>query len=412
MKPALVQHAIPGSTGTQDYTDAVFSSDVKGAVLFGSRATANATQTNGGALMLGATDGTTTRSACVSASNNVATTQVSGGNSSNALQVINPNSSAAETATLSSVLSTGIRLNWTAISLTRLINMLILGGSDVEMKTVLGTFTGSAAPETLTVSHGLSGGPPDIIFAFSYLGTARYSHGFYERAGAAYASSSYTNITGQTVSVALGGYVGSNAIIRQVSNTTSEYAVTLGNFTATTFDATATGAVTSDAIVYVCIRVTGGAFKVGVLSTPTSPGDLSTSGIGGTPQVLMMLPTRLTAVNTYDNADGSGQVGVGVAVNNNGTIQQMTAGFSSDDGANPSVEQAYATNDRALVIQDTTGAADVEATLSSWDIDGFTLNFSNVAGNSYLVPYLAFGIASSGPIWPQRQHRRTTLIAM
>lgn len=397
MKFALVQQAIPSGTGTQDYTDANIASDWKGVFLFSSSAAANATTTAIGRVMTGATDGTTSRSTAIAASDGAATTQVSGGNSANAYQVINSNGGTNETAAYSSTLSTGVRLNWTAIGTQRLINALLFAGSDVSFKVSTGTFTGSAAPETLAITHGL-GATPDVIIAVSYLGSGRYSQGFYDVVHSTYAHVAYTNITGQVGAVTLGGYAGDNAILRQVSSSASEYAITIANVGGTTFDAVATGATTTDVVYFIALKITNAAYKVGLFATPTSTGNAQViTGLGGTPSLLLTMPTRLTASNTYDNTDASGECGWGCAVNNNGTTQQMTACISADDAAITSVEKSYTTNTKCLVVTDVAGAADVEATLQSWDTDAVTLNFSNVAASAFQIPYLLLGTAVVAP---------------
>lgn len=412
MKFALVQNAIPGSTGTQDYTDASISSDWKGAFLFSSSAAVNATTTAIGRMMTGATDGTTSRSTAIAAADGAGTSQVAGGNSANAYQVINANGGTNETAAYSATLAGGVRLNWTAIGTQRLINALMFAGSDVAFKVSTSAFTGSAAPETLAITHGL-GATPDVIIAVSYLGSGRFSQGFYDVVHGTYAHVAYTNLTGQVGAVSLGGYVGDNAILRQVSSVASEYAVTVANVGSTTFDVIATGATTTDTMYFIALKIMSAAYKVGVFTTPTSTGNSQVvSGMGGAPALLLMMSTRLTTLNLFDSADGSGQVGWGCAVNNSGLTQQMTACASADDAAATTVEKSYTTNTKCLVVTDTAGAADVEGTLQSWDSDGATINFSNVAGSAYQIPYLAIGSAASLSTWTQYAHRRSTLVTL
>lgn len=411
MKAALVQQVIPGSTGTQDYTDANVSSDLKLALLSSSSAAANATNTAIARFMLGVTDGTTHRTAAIAAANGVGTSQCIGNQSTNAYQVINSNGGTNETAAFSSVLATGLRINWTAIGTQRLINALLLSGSDVTATVKTCVFTGSAAPETVTVTHGL-GGVPNVLYAFSYLGATRESHGFYDVTSGAYASHSYCNLDGQVGTTQLGGYVSDSAIIRQVSNIASEYAVTISNVTATTFDVTATGAVTSDTLTFVCLRVTGATTSVGILSAPTSTGNVSATGMTGAPILVMTLPTRIQTLNSLDNGDGAGQLGLGIAVNNSGVTQQLCSVLSSDDAAATTVERSYTANDKVIAITDATGAVDVEATLSTFNADGFTWNFSNVSGLAYLLPYMAIGLTGSTASWQQVQPRRTTHITL
>jgi hypothetical protein len=390
MKVALVQQAIPGATGTQSYTDANISSDLKAALVFSSSASANNTTAAIARFMAGMTDGTTHRSTAVAAADAVTTSQTSGGASTNVYRVINANGGTNETAAFSAILSNGLRLNWTAISTARLVNALMISGADVEASVVVGTFTSAAAPETLVINHGLSAAP-DVIYAISWLGLC-YSHGFYDRVNNSYAAASYTNLTGQVGTVSLGGYVSDNAIIRQVSATASDYAVTLGAFNATSFSATATGATTNDTIAYLCLRVTDGVYKVGIENTPTSTGNFTVaSGIAGTPALLMMATTRMTTLNGIDSSDESGVLGLGVMCNNNGTIQQCVSCLSSDDAASTTIEKSYTSNTKCLVICDTAGNADVEATPVSFNNGSITLNASNVSATSYLMPYLAVG---------------------
>jgi hypothetical protein len=115
------------------------------------------------------------------------------------------------------------------------------------------------------------------------------------------------------------------------------------------------------------------------------------------PTVLLMAPTMTNDLGTAVTSDEAGWVGLGMAVNNGGTTQQVSGGFSSDYGGSGgnTVEKSYIHTSKALVTRTISGAEAATATVNSWDSGGVTLNFSAVSALQAYVPYLAFGPAST-----------------
>lgn len=401
MKFALVQRALPTTGANVDFTDSNISSDWKFAYLFGNSAQANDTSTANARYFSGMLDGTTSGSVAIAATDNQATSATSGNTTTNALQVVNGNAGTQTAGTYSSTLATGPRINFTSgLSAAYLANALLLSGSDIEATVKSAVFTGSAAPETLVVNHSLSGGAPHLIIAEAYLGSSRVCIGFYDVGNAKYASHSYTNVSGQVGAVSLGGYVSDDCILREITNSASAYAITVTSIGSTSVSLVATGATTTDTVKLTFVRIANASFRVGVFQTPTSTGDFALTpaspSFSGTPSLLWVLPTRMTTLNTHDSGDPAGVYGSGIAVNNNGTIQQMCTVLSSDDAAALSVEKSYITTSKTYVSADTTGAPDAEAT-TTFVLGGATLNFSNVAASAFYTPYLMVGLTVPPP---------------
>lgn len=394
MKFAVVQNLSPSSTGTQDFTDSTIASDWQGGLIFAAPSTANTTTQGTAGFVHGMLNATVNRTNGIAAADAAATSQTSGSQSGTfAYRVVLPNGSSENAAAYSSTLSNGVRINHSTATTQRLVQMILAAGSDVAVGVTGGSLT-NGTPGVKTYTHGLSANP-DVIIASAYHGTSRISHGFYDRVNNSYACVGYANTTGQVANTALGARVSDERILNEVSSSASVYGVTLGNFATTTFDATATS--TTDTCDFTSIKITAGAYKVGILSTPTSTGAFSITCTGILPKLVIFLPTRVGTLNSTAIDDSAGHFGQGAAANAGGTIQQMCAVMSSDDGALVSVEKSYTDNAKALVILDVTGAPDFEAVATGMTYGTLAMNASNVAASAYLVPYLILGDSADVP---------------
>lgn len=395
LKVAVVQAAAASGspTFTQDFTDSVFSSDVRGALFIGSSATTNETASANAQLnfgFAGATGGTTQASVSLRAVDAAATTETHNNVSASlAYNFSRGDSTTDGEFSINSFLSNGVRVDWADQSFGELITCVLLGG-DIEARVVSATFTGGAAPDTRTVAHGL-GGAPEVILAF-----CRVAFGTQTSIGA-WDGSGYVHFT--TYSANAGAVadiysrVETTGIVAPKATSTPSFTATLTNVGASNFDVQ-TDTPNSRTIYFLCLRGTSGAIvaKTGVFDTPTSTGDSAVvSGMSAAPQLLLAIPTRQTATGNV-TGDDAGAFGLIAAATNTGT-QYGGVTASEDDGADPSVSKSQSTNSQALRVLDITGAADIEATVSSWDSGGVTLNFSNINASARKIPYLAFGVA-------------------
>lgn len=413
MKAALIQQAIRTATGTQDWTDASVVNDMQAALFFGTNAVANDTPTAQSSLIIGATDLVGNVATC----SNVLDDNVTGANSrrtnSNAASLTHvlPTGTVDLLAASITGLPNGVTLNYsTAATAAFLMNALMLSGADLELKVSSVTF--STTDLVKTVTHGL-GDVPDVIImcaahgvgVFPGTGANVETYGFWERGGTA-AGAGHVYANGASPPGATAKMT--TDLGHQCSGGLDNYTYSLTNVNATTFDLNRS-ATLSAANTVVLISMRGRRrpmfAQAGAFMTPAATGNSTPiAGMAGAPQVLMLLGTRLLDVGVIRINDAAGEVGLGIAVNNAGVTQQMAAAASSQIAINPSVSRSYTSASQALVIIDgPAGALKVAATVSSWNNDGVTLNYSVVdAASPRAVAYLAFGLPDVGPLLSAR----------
>ena len=127
------------------------------------------------------------------------------------------------------------------------------------------------------------------------------------------------------------------------------------------------------------------AVKGGSAVAPSTTGvATSTSDVGFTPDLLFLFTTNQLAAVANSVNGGSG---IGIT---SGVGGQMALGGTSLSGgsAGSTKSYRYQRTDRALVFPNTSGAAALEATLTSMDATGFTLTYS-VTTSGAIVFYLA-----------------------
>ena len=118
-------------------------------------------------------------------------------------------------------------------------------------------------------------------------------------------------------------------------------------------------------------------FKVGSIDQPTSTGNQAYTGIGFQPKGLILFTTNQTA---YGNID-AGVIVQGFSDGTNDTAQFVEVNADAD-----TTSSGLSTTQ---IINNTVET--VNATVNSFDSDGFTLNWGAVEGTVRKVGYVAFG---------------------
>src|SRR3989344_2728649 len=122
--------------------------------------------------------------------------------------------------------------------------------------------------------------------------------------------------------------------------------------------------------------------KKGTFYKKTSTGTQAVTGVGFTPKAIIFWATTQAVVGN---------------ANTNFTAYGFTAGSSSasvsvwSDAAGTSNTGRKNSVTNAIQLQVAGGTNAGEATLSSFDADGFTLNWSPADGNGYIIHYYAIG---------------------
>jgi hypothetical protein len=126
--------------------------------------------------------------------------------------------------------------------------------------------------------------------------------------------------------------------------------------------------------------------KHGEFAANTSTGNQSISGVGFQPTAVKFYSTLLTTATALkENA----LFAIGAATS---TTQQWAVAVGSNDNADPtSTGRGHTTDSCIFLINNGAPVIDSEATLVSFDSDGFTINWTDAPNNTYLIGYIAYG---------------------
>lgn len=131
---------------------------------------------------------------------------------------------------------------------------------------------------------------------------------------------------------------------------------------------------------YVAIK--GPKFAVGATTQPTSNGNVSVTGLAFAPKAVMLVGNGGAASTTLDNADGNLSIGA-----SDGTNQFA---IWTGNGA-ASCAQVLDRTKAITFYTPNTPTKNAEASLSSLNSDGFTLNWTTTNATAREVLYLAIG---------------------
>ncbi len=303
-------------------------------------------------------------------------------------------------------LSNGIQLSLNPTpSVARLTNTILFSGVDHALK--VGTQYFASGDTSHAQTHGL-GGTPDVIIVFGSIDVPSSTNevdgkgfflGFWDGESTNQSSLSMHVTTGANPTD-IAQYI-SNASVGEIINAAGTPAahVTVTAVGSTTFTLTFnTSAGNNNMLGWVAIRgISSQMFSGNAIATlPTGTGNTALiSGLAGKPQFYLALPTRMTAVNTAIATDAAGSFGcsVGCTTDHTTTFQGMNAENFKDNVAT-SVADHRLSKTKGLVELTNAGLTDAVATVSTWDADGVTLNYSAGAAGSFLCPVLAFGMLS------------------
>jgi hypothetical protein len=163
----------------------------------------------------------------------------------------------------------------------------------------------------------------------------------------------------------------------------------IGTFDASGFDVTTrlAPATTNEIMGYLALNL--GATNPQVYTTArtarTASGNDVETGAGFQPIFLMGIGSA--AVTTANSNTNAGSMAVGIT---DGTNSLSLMRFD-DDALNPSNNANRVTNTQFMSANSDSGAIDWEATFTSFDSNGWTINYGNAAGAAYQNAFLAIG---------------------
>lgn len=293
------------------------------------------------------------------------------------------NSTTSLEADVVSLDADGFTLHWYFALYAADISVLCLGGSDLTDVKVY-TWTGP----TSTGSTALTGVgfQPDAMLMLA-------GQSFASQAGVGMATgASERGCVSAGYESALCRYQRSDRVIAAVGGTSEiRFQADLTSFDADGFTLFWDGAESLSTTFCAALLLKGCPMKVGALTEKTTDGTDAITGVGFTPKALLFLSTGKTAGTTIDNSLIDWMTGAATAPSERAAVE---AGGSASLG--------YARSSVTACITHTEGehAFSVgEADLSSFDPDGFTLNWTSTDGTARQTFYMAFG-SSEAPIAP------------
>ncbi|MBZ0165497.1 MAG: hypothetical protein K8I00_01730, partial [Candidatus Omnitrophica bacterium] len=174
-----------------------------------------------------------------------------------------------------------------------------------------------------------------------------------------------------------------------ITDSTQAAAYEFANFDASGFDVTTrlAGAVANELMGYLALDVTGTAYIYsGTRTALTTAGNDIDGNAAFQPVFLMGVGSAVaTAANT--NTDG-GSLTIGMT---DGT-DTLSMSIHDEDNADTSNTHSRTTNTQLLVGYADDGTVDWEASFTSFDESGYTLNYGDAASAGYLTGFLAIGL--------------------
>jgi hypothetical protein len=125
--------------------------------------------------------------------------------------------------------------------------------------------------------------------------------------------------------------------------------------------------------------------KVGTIAAKTSTGVQAYTGVGFTPKAIMFWATSQTAAGYA--AVASIMFGCATA----SSYQWAVAAYADDNAATVNTGGYMATDSCIRILASGAPTMDAAASFTSFDGDGFTLNWSDAAPSAFIIHYLALG---------------------
>lgn len=134
--------------------------------------------------------------------------------------------------------------------------------------------------------------------------------------------------------------------------------------------------------------------KAGTIAARTTTGSQGYTGIGFTPKALILFVTNRTSTGVTTSIN---QIGYGFSSASASRAVAITSRNGGTSTGNIDEESRMAA--AAITMLNTFGSLHLEATLTSFDSDGFTLNFTTVTGSANLIGYIALGGSDLTDVW-------------
>lgn len=276
----------------------------------------------------------------------------------------------------------GFTVNFTTANATAyVVNFTVLGGVDLTNAAIKSFTTATATGSQAYTGVGFK---PDsmMMLAAEDLGAANIQ--ISTMVGVA-SGASARGVTTSNYNLATGTYQRVNQVFAMLSATTVRREADLTTLDADGFTLNWTTANAATVAAYsLCLK--GGQFNVGNLTQKTSTGSQATTGVGFRPTGIWMHHGNKTAGTT---AVSLIDLGIGSA---SGAANRGTVFFNDNNFIVSEMDRAALYTSRA---DDVTPTLQGKADLTSFDADGFTLNYGTADATAREIIYFAIGSAAS-----------------
>lgn len=281
--------------------------------------------------------------------------------------------------TAGATVSGGISLTWTTTATNRRSMAMAFAGAGTQAKNgVVALGTGTSAINVIGV-----GFQPDIVFLygnnddFAAGQTGLYQYTF----GVATSDGTQRCVVGvelnsQAAGAPFQALLTDCAGGANIASGTTAHKLVVGGFNSDGFTVTPSTSQGSDDIAYLALKFTGQQVKIVSFTTPTSTGSQAITGAGFTPQAAIVVLTNLETIDSVAGATSDLQSGFAVSFI---ADEHYAMAARIDSGADPT-DTAITCRNVALLGASATSTSAITASLTSFDSDGMTLNYSAVQG--------------------------------
>jgi hypothetical protein len=296
------------------------------------------------------------------------------------------------TADFVSMDSDGFTLNFTAANATAyIVNYIAIGGSNISANIIQFDTPLATGNQAKT---GVGFQPDSMVLIGGTASGTNSTRGVGFVSGTSSQVSSSANFDGGVSCVCAADYQRNNKAFVEVGGTSLKNEATLTSFDSDGFTLNfSTTDAGSTHMAALCLK--GARFKAGSFTQKTSTGNQATTGVGFQP-IGLLISTVNQAASTSVMNPAQYESFTGAADSTSQASSNVTASLSH---GNTDLDR---TKIYTSLADDATPTVQAAASLSSFDTDGFTLNYTTADATAREIIYFAFGpaITSTAPAAP------------
>jgi hypothetical protein len=181
-----------------------------------------------------------------------------------------------------------------------------------------------------------------------------------------------------------------NRAAAQVFSDSETWTAEVGSFDSNGFSITPRGGNANDDVIYLALAFNGAiGIDLTTLDTPTSTGDDTVTGVGFTPQAIILGLSQLTSTNSLSTAGNGASIGISVG----DADAQYCNSIQDEDGQGTSDTQSLSDN-QVINFPDDDGTQAHVAAFTEFNNEGWAWNFTATEGTAVKFWALSFEVYS------------------